>query len=131
MATETQPLTNERRGNIMIDVLIPGENIITVTQGGLLYRDVLGVTQWIDFIDCRDKYLATVDNATRLDRRYVGCRNTEQSATIYVRFFSETPVIFSFKNAARRNLDLIQPLSRVGWYTTICVRSTEALPVRE
>jgi hypothetical protein len=131
MAMEMQPATTERRGNIMIDVLVPGENIITVTQGGVLYRDVVGVTQWIDFIECRDNYLTAIENATRLDRRYVGCRNTEQSATVYVRFFSDTPVIFSFKNAARRNLDLIQPLSRVGWYTTICVRSTEALPGRE
>lgn len=130
MTAEAQKAT-ERRGNIMVDVVVPGENIITVTRGGLLYRDILGVTQWIEFPQCRDNYLAALENPTRLDRRYVGCRNTEQSATVYVRLFSDSPVIFSFKNAARRNLDLIQPLSRVGWYTTICVRSTEAIPLRE
>ncbi len=107
---------------------MPGENIITITRGGLLYRDAAGITQWIDFRACRDQHLATLSSPSRLDRRYVGCRNTEQSATVYVRFFSTPPVIFAFKNAARRNLDLIQPLSRMGWYTTICVRSTEALP---
>lgn len=123
---------NTRQGkNIMIDVVIPGENIITVTRGGVLYRDALGIIQWIDFKECQEKYLATLENPSRLERRYIGCRNTDQSATVYVRFFCAPPVIFSFKNAARRNLDLIQPLSRVGWYTTICIRSTDALPESE
>lgn len=113
--------------SLMSQLVIPGEQIITVTRGGILYSDMMGVRQWVDFAECRQQHLAHVDKPTALDRRYVGCRNTENSATIYVRFFCEPPVIFAFKSTARRNLDLIQPMSRLGWYTTVCIRSKEAL----
>lgn len=114
--------------SMLQQIVIPGDNILTVTRGGILYRDAQGVTQWIDFYLCRLNWLATLPNPTKLDRRYVGCRNTENSATIYVRFYTTPPIIFAFKNEARRNLDLIQPMSRCGWYTTICIRSADALP---
>lgn len=114
--------------SLMSQLVIPGEQIITITRGGILYTDLVGIRQWVDFVECRQQHLAQVEHATPLDRRYVGCRNTENSATIYVRFFCDPPVIFAFKSIARRNLDVIQPMSRLGWYTTVCIRSTEALP---
>jgi hypothetical protein len=109
-------------------IVMSSDNIITITKGGLLYRDEQNVTQWIDFKLCRENWLAMQSSPSKLDRRYVGCRNTETSATVYVRFFSTPPVIFAFKNAARRNLDLIQPMSSMGWFTTICIRSGDPIP---
>lgn len=101
-------------------VTIDGNRIITVTQGGLLYRDYAGTIQWIDFRQCRDTWLAQCEQPTKTDYRYTGCRTPRKAEACYVRFFSSPPVIIHFHNDGRRQLDLIVPLSKAGWFTRLC-----------
>jgi hypothetical protein len=93
--------------------------ILTVTRGGVLYRDDQKRVCWLDLRLCREAWLATRSTVTALDRRMVGCRSREKTAPIFVRFYGPDPITFTFTSDSRRHRGLIEPLSRVGWYTVI------------
>lgn len=86
--------------------------IIAITLGGLLYRDADGVVQWLDWKCCQARLQTTQAHTGRFDRRYVGAR-TE----MYVRFFTMAPIIFIFQHPTERNLHLLQPMGKLGWFT--------------
>lgn len=88
------------------------KSIITVTQGGLLYRDNAGVVQWLEWKTCHARLQTTSAPLGKFDRRYVGARTH-----MYVRFFTANPVIFIFDDRAWRDVHLIFPLARFGFYT--------------
>ena len=103
----------------MTPLTLSGDAILTVTRGGVLYRDDQKLVRWLDLGPCRDAWLATRSTITALDRRMVGCRSREHTTPIFVRFFGPNPITFTFTSDSRRQRGLIEHLSRVGWYTVI------------
>jgi hypothetical protein len=98
---------------------LSGDAILTVTRGGVLYRDEQQRVCWLDLPPCRDAWLATRSNITPLDRRMVGSRSQERATPVFVRFYGPEPLTFTFTSESRRHRTLIEPLSRLGWYTVI------------
>lgn len=94
---------------------LTSKNIISVTPGGVLYRDERGVNKWIDFKECQRNWVKTRANPSEGDQRRVGLRDT--NATVDVEFFSEPRVRFVFESQAERADLLIAPMRRFGWYT--------------
>lgn len=47
-------------------------NIITITQGGILYRDEQDVVQWLDFARCNRNWMRCRQNLSLDDFRCVG-----------------------------------------------------------
>jgi hypothetical protein len=102
---------------------LSGDAILTVTRGGVLYRDDQKRVCWLDLRPCRDAWLATRSTIKALDRRMVGCRNPDGTTPIFVRFYGPESITFTFTSTSRRHRGLIEPLSRVGWYTVIASES--------
>lgn len=66
-------------------------SIITVTIGGILYRDIAEITRWIDFRYCAEnsvRYLAPDDV---MGGRCVGRRSEAYAQLPYIEFFT-TPI---------------------------------------
>ena len=103
----------------MATLTLSGDAILTVTRGGVLYRDDQKRVSWLDLPACREAWLATRSTVTPLDRRMVGCRSRERTTPVFVRFYGPQPITFTFTNESRRQRGLIEPLSRLGWYTVI------------
>ena len=103
----------------MATLTLPGDAILTVTRGGVLYRDDQQRVCWLDLPPCREAWLATRTTITPIDRRMVGCRSKERTTPVFVRFFGPDAITFTFVNESRRHRGLIEPLSRLGWYTVI------------
>ncbi len=93
-----------------------GKQIISVTPGGVLYRDELEVVHWVDFKECSRNWLKTRPNPTEGDRRRVGLRDTN-GKSIDVEFFTEPRIRFVFADQAERAELLIAPMRKYGWYT--------------
>jgi len=96
--------------------MLTATNIITITMGGLLYRDPQGITRWVDFYACREWWLQRQAIPAAIDRRYVGTR-TENTPQLRVQFFTYPPVIFTFADAHHRNRVLLTPMGELGWFT--------------
>lgn len=90
-------------------------HIITVTQGGVLYRDRHGIVRWIDFVRCNKNWLASRPHVTPADQRCVGQRNTGD--VLDVVFATTPPVRFVFISYAQRDATLLNPMRRFGWCT--------------
>lgn len=103
----------------MATLTLSGDAILTVTRGGVLYRDDQMLVSWLDLRLCREAWLATRSTITALDRRMVGCRSKERTSPVFVRFYGPQSITFTFINESRRQRGLIEALSRVGWYTVI------------
>ncbi len=99
--------------------MLSGDAIMTVTRGGILYRDDQYLVCWLDLRPCRDAWLATRQTITPLDRRMVGIRSRERTTPVFVRFYGPEPITFTFSSESRRQRLLIAPLSGVGWYTML------------
>lgn len=98
---------------------LSGDAILTVTRGGILYRDDQQRVCWLDLRLCREAWLATRSTITTLDRRMVGVRTRERTTPIMVRLYGPEAITFTFTSESRRHRQLIEPLSRVGWYTVL------------
>lgn|GEM_PF-4052398 len=103
----------------MATLTLSGDAILTVTRGGVLYRDDQKRVCWLDLWPCREAWLSTRSNITPLDRRMVGCRSRERTTPVFVRFYGPDAITFTFTSESRRHRGLIEPLSRLGWYTVI------------
>lgn len=103
----------------MVSLNLPGDTILTVTRGGVLYRDEQQRVCWLALPPCREAWLATRSNITPLDRRMVACRSADHTTPVFVRFYGPEPITFTFTSESRRHRSLIEPLSRVGWFTVI------------
>lgn len=94
------------------------DQIITITQGGILYRDDEGTIGWVDFKLCNetwaDSYLGDDE-----DRFCVGWRNTGKDKMLDVEFFTLPDFTrFVFTSFTERDMLLLNPIKRKGgWYT--------------
>ena len=103
----------------MATLTLSGDAILTVTRGGVLYRDDQKRVCWLDLRLCREAWLGTRSHITPLDRRMVGCRSRERTTPVFMRFYGPDAIMFTFTTESRRHRGLIEPLSRLGWYTVI------------
>ena len=68
-------------------------SIITVTQGGILYRDIAEIVRWVDFRECLQNYC--VNNHISLEQfneeniRCVGRSSFYSAPLAYIEFFTE------------------------------------------
>lgn len=92
-------------------------HLITVTAGGLLFRDEAGRVCWIDFSACRDRWLQNRPDPLDWERHCVGWRSTGRSPLPDVEFLSYPRVRFEFVGYAQRNALLLEPMRRFGWHT--------------
>lgn len=95
-------------------------HIITVTQGGVLYRDRERIVRWIDFARCHQNWQAYRADAPT-DRRYVGWRNTGN--VLDIEFFTEPRTRFVFISYVQRDTTLLKPMQWYDWYTFDVSRS--------
>lgn len=98
---------------------LASRQIITVTAGGILYRNSEQVVSWIDFRRCHVNWLASrQDTTTAADKRCVGIHDTAQAVWLDVEFYTEPRIRFEFRSYALRDTLLFHPMQSLGdWYT--------------
>ena len=69
-------------------------SIITVTQSGLLYRDIAEITRWIDFRRCHDVYCLSYAHTVKIrvgpqGMRCVGRHSFHLAPLAYIEFFTD------------------------------------------
>lgn len=98
-------------------ISLAARHVISVTAGGVLYRDEDGCIGWIDFSICRDHWLVNRPHALDWEQRCVGWRSTGRTPLPDVEFVSYPRVRFEFVGFAQRNALLLEPMRRFGWHT--------------
>lgn len=93
--------------------------IITVTAGGVLYRDSEQVVRWLDFKQCNANWLTTLATLPQPgDERCVGVHDTEQAIWLDVEFYTEPRIRFEFRSYAQRDDLLFHPMQTLGGWIT-------------
>jgi hypothetical protein len=96
-------------------------SIITITQGGLLYRDIAEIPRWIDFRLCNELYCIDYAHAVRIrhderDTRCVGRHSFDLAPLPYIEFFTEPLTRIEFEEH-QQLLDLLHQMQqRGGWF---------------
>lgn len=95
-------------------------SIITVTQGGILYRDIAEIVRWLDFRECQENYIdeqqlsETLSN--QLDSRCVGRCSCYLAPLPYIEFFT-TPILRLEFEDHKQLLDLLEEIQVCGdWF---------------
>lgn len=98
---------------------LTGLNIITVSEGGLLYRDKNENVRLIDFRTCNANWIKTHGEGTLsvFDVLCVGWRNTGDRKYLDVELFTEPRTRFVFRSYIERDTLLIRPMVRARWHT--------------
>ena len=91
--------------------IVAGRNIITITQGGILYRDNNNKVCWLDFGDCLRN-----QPVERRVYKYVGEVNPISDSNIQVNFFALSPLAFEFEGFDDYMDTLLRPISEFGWF---------------
>lgn len=93
-------------------------SIVTVTIGGILYRDIAEITRWIDFRYCAEnsvRYLSADDLVIHAGR-CVGRRSESVALLPYIEFFT-TPITRLEFDHADDFADLLHEMQRCGgWF---------------
>lgn len=90
------------------------KDIITITQGGLLYRDEAGTVCWIDFARCNRNWTSQRRNLGEWDFRCVGSRRVEP---LSVEFHTQPPVRFAVEEVDEIDREFSEPLQKCGRWT--------------
>ncbi|GAB5490313.1 MAG: hypothetical protein Phog2KO_05280 [Phototrophicaceae bacterium] len=69
-------------------------SIITVTEGGILYKDIAEVTRWVDFKLCNRNWYRQAEQRPspythNFDKCCVARRSFENAPLAYIEFFTE------------------------------------------
>ncbi len=90
------------------------EDIITITQGGLLYRDEAGAVCWIDFARCNRNWTNHRRNLNEWDFRCVGSRRADP---LSVEFHTQPPVRFVVEAVEEIDRAFTEPLRACSRWT--------------
>ena len=93
-------------------------HILTVTTGGILYRDEADQIGWIDFKVCNRNWCLSREFVTEEDAWHVGWRNTSDGRVLDVEFFSQPRIRFEFISYVQRDGELLDPMYHRGGWTT-------------
>lgn len=96
-------------------------SIITVTQGGILYRDIAEVVRWLDFRECQENYKneqqLSETRSNELDLRYIGRCSCYLAPLPYIEFFTKPILRLEFEDHEEL-LDLLEEIQLCGgWFT--------------
>jgi hypothetical protein len=94
------------------------EGIITVTRGGILYKDIAEIVRWLDFALCYEQYTLHF-NGTELsiERFCVGRSSFHLAPLPYVEFFTDPITRLEFDKPEDLS-DLLNQIHAYGfWYT--------------
>jgi hypothetical protein len=96
-------------------------SIITVTMGGILYRDIAEIPRWIDFRLCNDLYCAAYSSTLqiRMGQRTTHCvaRHSFHRATLaYIEFFTNPITRLEFEDHEQLWDMLKQMNVHGGWF---------------
>jgi hypothetical protein len=99
-------------------VALIARNIISISEGGLLYRDLDGFIRLIDLRQCNAHWIASRGAyLTLFDLFCVGWRNTGDRRILDVELFTEPKTRFVFRSYAQRDTVMLRPLVRSRWHT--------------
>ena len=92
------------------------DDIMSITQGGLLYKDEDGQVQWLDFARCNHNWMNARSNLSIVDYRCVGKWHFSPT---YFLFYGDTKIKFEMETPIDRTLEdadekLRIPLSELG-----------------
>jgi hypothetical protein len=96
-------------------------SIVTVTLGGILYRDIAEITRWIDFRLCNESYCMNYMPTLRVrmgqrDSRCVGRHSFHLAPLAYIEFFTDPITRLEFEDHEQL-WDLLKLMNRHGgWF---------------
>jgi hypothetical protein len=96
-------------------------SIITVTLGGILYRDIAEIPRWIDFRLCNELYCTEYMSKLRLrigqhDTRCVGRHSFHLAPLAYIEFFTDPITRLEFEDHQQLWDVLKQMNLHGGWF---------------
>lgn len=98
-------------------VPISGDNILSVSKAGLLYKDEEAVVRWFEFKGCNKRWLESRDDVSDWDRRCVGQRGLDGQPDSVIEFFTEPKITFEFESYEQAYDSLLVPMRERGdWY---------------
>ena len=94
------------------------EGIVTVTVGGILYKDIAEIVRWIDFAFCYEQYTLRFNGTESSTEHFCVGRSSFYLAPLpYLEFFTDPITRLEFDNPE----DLRDLLSQIHaysvWYT--------------
>jgi hypothetical protein len=99
-------------------VSLNGNNIITITEAGLLLRDNGGSVRLVDFKECNSNWITSRGaDLSLFDLFCVGWRNTGSRNVLDVELFTEPKTRFVFDSYVERDNLLLRPMVRARWHT--------------
>jgi hypothetical protein len=95
-------------------------SIITVTQGGILYRDIAEVVRWIDFRECQENHLdekqLSGTQPNELDLRCIARCSFYLAPLAYIEFFTHSILRLEFEDPEQL-WDLLKDIQVCGgWF---------------
>jgi hypothetical protein len=91
-------------------------NILTITQGGILYNDIAEIVSWIDFLECQDNHAFFMPD-TACEERYRRCIARCSFANPimpFIEFFTVPLLRLEFEDPLHLR-DLLREMYRFGW----------------
>lgn len=78
-------------------------SIVTVTQGGILYKDIAEITRWIDFKQCNLNWYRQTEQRPspfthEFDKSCVARRSFDNAPLVYIEFFTDPILRLEFDN---------------------------------
>jgi len=78
-------------------------SIVTVTQGGILYKDIAEITRWIDFKQCNKNWYRQPEQRPSpfthdFDKCCVARRSFNHAPLAYIEFFTDPILRLEFEN---------------------------------
>jgi hypothetical protein len=94
------------------------DSIVTVTRGGILYKDIAEIVRWIDFAFCYEQYTLRFNGTEATTEHFCIGRSSFYLAPLpYVEFFTDPITRLEF-NKAEDLTDLLRQIYAFGfWYT--------------
>jgi hypothetical protein len=94
------------------------KGIVTVTQGGILYKDIAEIVRWLDFALCYEQYTLYYNGTESSTERFcVGRSSFNRAPLPYVEFFTDPITRLEFDNPEDLR-DLLKQLHAFNfWYT--------------
>lgn len=97
-------------------------SIVTVTQGGILYKDIAEITRWIDFKQCNHNWYRQSEQRPspythNFDKCCVARRSFQNVALVYIEFFIEPTLRLEFDDPEHL-WDLLKQMKLYGGWVS-------------
>ena len=94
------------------------DSIVTVTKGGVLYKDIAEIVRWVDFALCYEQYTLHFNGTEASTEQFcIGRSSFNLAALPYVEFFTDPITRLEFDNSDDLTALLSQINAYAFWYT--------------